>query len=93
MTAIELTHLFVNTGFDGIFVDLEHSALILEAANKLYVQALTCSLSPFIRIPSHCRRSFIQRVLDDSAQRVIFPHIDTVRESAKAVKAMLPEAT
>lgn len=78
MQAVELLHLVHNAGFDGVFIDLEHSALSLESANRICVQAMPLQLSPFVRVPFQCGRGFVQRVLDGGAQGVIFPHVDTV---------------
>jgi 2-keto-3-deoxy-L-rhamnonate aldolase RhmA len=40
------------------------------------VAALNANLSPFVRVPGRAEAGFIQRVLDNGAQGVIFPHVD-----------------
>lgn len=78
MTSVELPAFAANAGFDGFFIDLEHSMLSLETTNKLCVGALKHGLSPFVRVPGGVPRGFVQRVLDGGAQGAIFPHVDTV---------------
>ncbi len=77
ITSPEIIYLARNAGFHASFIDLEHSSLSLKTANHLCVAALNANLSPFVRVPGHAEASFIQRVLDNSAQGIIFPHVDT----------------
>ncbi|KAM0329296.1 hypothetical protein ACHAQA_004601 [Verticillium albo-atrum] len=87
LTALEAPRFIANAGFDGVFIDLEHSSLSLSAASDLCVTSMTAGISPFVRVPGHVGRGFVQRVLDGGAQGVIFPHVDTVEQAQEAVRA------
>lgn len=77
ITSPEIVYLARNAGFHALFIDLEHSSLSLQTANHLCVAALYVNLTPFVRVPGRAESGFIQRVLDNGAQGVIFPHVDT----------------
>ncbi|KAG7105423.1 2-keto-3-deoxy-L-rhamnonate aldolase like protein [Verticillium longisporum] len=87
LTALETPRFVANAGFNGIFIDLEHSTLSLGTASELCVTSMTAGISPFVRVPGHVGRGFVQRVLDGGAQGVIFPHVDTVEQAQEAVRA------
>lgn len=78
-------HVARNAGFDSLFIDLEHSALSLREANTLCVAALSVGISPFVRVPGQANAGLVQRVLDNGAQGVIFPHCDSAGEFAVSV--------
>lgn len=78
LTAVEVPAFVANAGFDGLFIDLEHSQLPLKTANELCINAMRAGISPFVRVPGRSGPGFVQRVLDGGAQGVIFPHVDTV---------------
>lgn len=64
-----------HSGFDALFIDLEHAWLTLAEASNLCNVALLAGITPFVRLPHQCGNGFVQRVLDGGAMGVIFPHI------------------
>lgn len=76
ITSPEIVYLARNAGFQALFIDLEHSSLSLETANHLCLAALNANVTPFVRLPGRASAGFVQRVLDNGAQGVIFPHVD-----------------
>jgi len=71
------------SGYDAVYVDLEHTSTSLETAAMLCGSALGAGISGLVRVPSH-DSSVIARVLDNGAVGVIVPHVDS-REEAEAV--------
>ena len=78
ITSPEIIFIARNAGFHALFIDLEHSSLSLETASHLSVTGMNAGLSPIVRVPGQAGPGFIQRVLDNGAQGIIIPHVDTV---------------
>ncbi|KAL3460974.1 Pyruvate/Phosphoenolpyruvate kinase-like domain-containing protein [Aspergillus heterothallicus] len=87
ITSPEIIYIARNAGFHALFIDLEHSALSLESASHLCIAGMNAGLSPFVRVPGQAGPGFIQRVLDNGAQGVIVPHVDTVEQALAAVRS------
>jgi 2-keto-3-deoxy-L-rhamnonate aldolase RhmA len=65
------------SGFDALFIDLEHSTLSINDASQLCTAGLLAGITPFVRVPYQCGDGFVQRVLDGGAMGVVFPHVST----------------
>ncbi|KAJ5209452.1 hypothetical protein N7449_003831 [Penicillium cf. viridicatum] len=74
-----------NGGFDALFVDLEHSTLSVNDASQICTAALQIGITPFVRVPYQCGNGFVQRVLDNGAMGVVFPHIHNKGDAEAAV--------
>ena len=74
------------SGYDAIYVDLEHTSTSLETAAMLCASALGSGISPLVRVPSQ-DPSLIARVLDSGAVGVIVPHVNTPEEARAIVDA------
>ena len=70
-------------GFDWLFIDCEHSAMDLDTAAQLSLAALPLGITPIVRVAGfeHWHAS---RILDNGAQGIVFPHVDS-REEAQQV--------
>lgn len=66
--------------YDFLFIDLEHSALNLETAADISVAALDAGCSPIVRASSHAHHH-ASRPLDNGAQGIVVPHVNTVAEA------------
>lgn len=75
VTNTAIVQLAANAGFDGLFIELEHSTLSINEASNLCTAALMVGITPFVRVPYQCGYGFVQRILDGGAMGVIFPHI------------------
>jgi len=73
------------SGFDAVYVDMEHSPVSLESTSTVCIGALGAGITPLVRVPGHDAH-MATRVLDGGAQGVIFPQVDTA-EQAKTLAA------
>jgi 2-keto-3-deoxy-L-rhamnonate aldolase RhmA len=71
------------SGFDAVYVDLEHTATSLETTSLLCTGAIAVGITPLVRVPSHAPEH-LTRALDVGAMGVIVPHVET-RAEAKAI--------
>lgn len=74
-TNAQVVQIAANTGFDSLFIDLEHSSLTLPEASNLCNVGHLAGITPFVRVPHQCGNGFVQRVLDGGAMGIIFPHV------------------
>lgn len=74
-------------GFDYLFLDCEHNAMDLSTAADICVAALGQGVSPIVRVPGKEPFHSI-RVLDNGAQGVVIPHVDTADEARAIVDAL-----
>jgi 2-keto-3-deoxy-L-rhamnonate aldolase RhmA len=77
VTNPQVAQLAKNAGFEGLFIDLEHSTLSIADAGNISGAALLAGVTPFVRVPYQCGDGFVQKVLDAGAMGVIFPHVST----------------
>ncbi|HEY2338447.1 MAG TPA: aldolase/citrate lyase family protein [Burkholderiales bacterium] len=83
---VNIAQLGKTAGFDWLFIDCEHSSLDLDAAAQLCAGALAVGITPVVRVAGleHWHAS---RVLDNGAQGIVFPHIDTKEQAERAAGA------
>jgi len=94
LPALESIELVALAGFDFVVIDLEHAPLDMATVFTLIGGAKNSGLSPLVRI-STADTGLIQRVLDSGADGLVFPHIESVDEARRVVRAMRfpPEGT
>lgn len=73
-------------GFDGVFVDLEHSTISPDAVSHISLAALAAGLTPLVHVRSANSES-IGPCLDGGALGIIVPHVDSPQECQVAVAA------
>ncbi|WP_175428195.1 HpcH/HpaI aldolase family protein [Rhodococcus pyridinivorans] len=73
-------------GFDGVFVDLEHSTIASDAVSHISLTALAAGLTPLVHVRSAYSES-IGPCLDGGALGIIVPHVDSAQEGRAAVAA------
>src|SRR6185436_17930342 len=73
-------------GFDWLFIDGEHSSLDLDTAAQISSAALGVGITPVVRVAGleHWHAS---RILDNGAQGIVYPHIDTQEQAVRAANA------
>lgn len=73
-------------GFDWLFIDCEHSAMDLDAASQIALAALPVGVTPVVRVAGleHWHAS---RILDNGAQGVVFPHVDSKAQALRVASA------
>ncbi len=82
----EVALLARGAGFDGVFVDLEHSTISMDAVSAISVTALAAGITPLVHISSAHSES-IGPCLDGGALGIIVPHVDSAEEAREAVRA------
>lgn len=73
-------------GFDWLFIDMEHGTFDVAAASQLSVACLSAGITPIVRVPGY-EHHHSTRVLDNGAQGVIIPHVDTPELARRIVQA------
>jgi len=73
-------------GFDWLFIDMEHSSLDVDRASQLAMASLGAGISPIVRVPGH-EHYHASRLLDNGAQGIVAPHVDSVEEAGRVARA------
>lgn len=71
-----VAEIFAKAGYEWVVIDLEHSAISINQAEKLIRVIDLAGSKPFIRLSAHCP-SQIKRVLDAGAQGILAPMIES----------------
>jgi 2-dehydro-3-deoxyglucarate aldolase len=80
----EITEIFADTGFDWLFIDMEHAPL--DAANvQRILQAGGKNIAGIIRLPAN-DPIWIKKALDIDPAGIMLPLVNTAEEAANAVK-------
>lgn len=72
------------TGFDWLFIDMEHSSMDVDLASQVAVTAMAMGVTPIVRVPGK-EHHHASRLLDSGAQGIVVPHVDTVEEAQRVV--------
>jgi 2-keto-3-deoxy-L-rhamnonate aldolase RhmA len=73
------------SGFDWLFIDMEHGAMSVDDASRIAVAALSQGVTPIVRV---CKDALFEgtRCLDNGAMGVVVPHVDTAEEAAAVAR-------
>lgn len=82
--SIEIAQIARTSGFDTIYVDLEHNTLSIDTTCQICIAAQQIGLTPLVRVPANTP-DYICRVLDGGAMGVITPHIRSAAEARAMV--------
>lgn len=74
------------SGFDWLFIDMEHGAMSVDDATRMAMAALSQGVTPIVRC---CKDALYEgtRCLDNGAMGVVVPHVDTAEEAKTVVRA------
>jgi 2-keto-3-deoxy-L-rhamnonate aldolase RhmA len=72
--------------FDWLFIDMEHSSMDVDLASQLAMASLGAGITPLVRVPGH-EHYHASRLLDNGAQGIVAPHVDTVDAAKRIVSA------
>jgi 2-keto-3-deoxy-L-rhamnonate aldolase RhmA len=75
-------------GYDGLYIDLQHSTMSVDAAAQICHAALHADLTVFVRVPT-LEPGLIGRLLDAGAQGILAPGIRSADEARSLVRAAL----
>jgi 4-hydroxy-2-oxoheptanedioate aldolase len=86
--SITAARFMARAGFDWLTVDTEHSLVGIETATHMFASIAEPGCVALARVPSN-RHDHIKRVLDNGAQGVVVPMVNSRAEAEAAVSAML----
>jgi 2-keto-3-deoxy-L-rhamnonate aldolase RhmA len=74
------------SGYDWLFIDTEHGAFSVHEATQLCLAALPLGVTPVVRV---CADALDEgtRALDNGAQGIVVPHVDTVAQARRVADA------
>ena len=77
---VEIAMAMKTSGYDFLFIDLEHGAMSLDVATQISCAALGAGIAPLVRVPEGAH-DMASRVLDGGALGVVMPHVETAEEA------------
>ncbi len=84
LASLETAEILATSGFEWLFLDLEHSALDIPAAQAV-LQAVAGRASCLLRVPLN-DEIWIKKALDTGADGIIVPQVNTAEAAARAVR-------
>lgn len=84
LASTEIAEIFLLSGFDWLFVDLEHSTLSVKDAQRI-VQTVAPQMPCSVRVPSN-DEFWIKKALDIGASGIIVPQVKTTADAEQAVR-------
>ena len=82
-----IAEIMAQAGFEWLTIDMEHSVITIEAAQKLIQIIEGCGMIPLVRVGEN-NPNLIKRVMDAGAYGVIVPMVNTREQAEAAVKAV-----
>src|SRR6202790_2455689 len=84
--SITASRFLARSGFDWLTVDIEHSLVDWETATHMFASIADAGCISLARVPSN-RHDHIKRVLDNGAQGIVVPMVNSREEALAAVAA------
>jgi 2-keto-3-deoxy-L-rhamnonate aldolase RhmA len=83
---VDIAQIAKTAGFDWLFIDGEHSSIDADTAAQIAAASLAVGITPVVRVPGleHWHAS---RMLDNGAQGIVVPHVDTAEEARRVANA------
>jgi 2-keto-3-deoxy-L-rhamnonate aldolase RhmA len=74
------------SGYDWLFIDTEHGAFSVQEATQICLAALPLGVTPIVRV---CADALDEgtRALDNGAQGIVVPHVDTAEQARRVADA------
>ena len=82
-----IAEIMAQAGFEWLTVDMEHSVITIDVAQKLIQVIDSCGVVPLVRVGEN-NPNLIKRVMDAGACGVIVPMVNTREQAEAAVKAV-----
>ena len=82
-----VVEIIASAGFDGAFIDMEHSIFDLQTVGEMIRVADLSGITSIVRVPDNDSK-LILRLLDMGAQGIQVPHIAGAEGARKAVEAI-----
>ncbi len=84
LSSTEVAEIFSQSGFDWLFIDLEHGAIDIKHA-QLIIQVVSPKTPCLVRVPSN-DEIWIKKALDIGSSGIIVPQIRTADDALRAVQ-------
>lgn len=85
ISAPQVAEVIAMSGFDWVFIDMEHSAMSLESVQNA-IQIMEGKILTVVRVPSN-DEVWIKRILDTGCDGIIVPMVNSADEARKVVQA------
>jgi 2-keto-3-deoxy-L-rhamnonate aldolase RhmA len=82
-----IVEIIAAAGFDGVFIDMEHTGFDLQLVGEMIRIADLTGITSIVRVPEN-NAKLILRVLDIGAQGIQVPHIEGLEGARRAVAAV-----
>jgi 2-dehydro-3-deoxyglucarate aldolase len=82
-----IAEIMARAGYDWLTIDMEHSAITLDAAQELIRVIELCGVTPLVRVGEN-NAYLIKRVMDAGAHGVIVPMVNSRQDAEAAVRAV-----
>jgi 2-keto-3-deoxy-L-rhamnonate aldolase RhmA len=76
--------LYADAGLDFIWIDLEHTLMGLDRVGVVIEHARLAGITPVVRVPE-LQPGLVRRLLDNGAQGVILPQVETPEEVSEVI--------
>ena len=79
---VDTAQILKTAGFDWAFIDCEHNSMNPDTAAQIASSSLAIGVTPIVRVPG-LEHHHASRMLDNGAQGIVVPHVDTVEEAQR----------
>jgi 2-keto-3-deoxy-L-rhamnonate aldolase RhmA len=79
---VDIGQILKTAGFDWMFIDCEHNSMDTDVAAQIASAALAIGITPVVRVAGK-EHWLASRMLDNGAQGVVVPHVDTELEAKR----------
>ena len=79
---VDIAQIARTSGFDWLFIDCEHSSMDLDTAAQISSASLAVGVTPIVRVGGF-EHWLASRHLDNGAQGIVFPHVDSALEAKR----------
>lgn len=79
---VDIAQIAKTAGFDWLFIDCEHNSMGTDTAAQIASASLGVGITPVVRVAGK-EHWLASRLLDNGAQGVVVPHVDTELEAKR----------
>jgi 2-keto-3-deoxy-L-rhamnonate aldolase RhmA len=83
---VDIAQIMKTSGFDWLFIDCEHNSMDTDVAAQIAAAALAVGITPVVRVAGK-EHWFSSRMLDNGAQGIVVPHVDSADEARRVADA------
>ncbi len=83
---VDIAQIAKTAGFDWLFIDCEHNSMDTDTAAQIAAASLAVGITPVVRVAGK-EHYHASRMLDNGAQGIIVPHVETGDEARRVADA------